>query len=427
MAKRNSKAAPARAPQAKPAEQAPVTAEMPAVEGVEEVVAAACSSAAASPADASVQVAPQPDLSAQAAALEQLRVCLDVRERALRALEASLAGSLAELDARTAALAARERAVSDREDDVSIREAAVDEAMSLGQVLAPAAASRPAADGFLEGPAQDADDLLEGPGMVLEAPPVSVPQVAAQTEEQQREAEAAKALLAKKLNDESEQMLKIVAGLPFLHFVEPRVRKAQSEGKVDVDNALGFYNLALRLLREEYDKTLTASRRFEDAFKESEQEHTTLKEGYDQLRDDFERFRNRIKNDQEGMSARASENLLHMIVPVVDNFQRALKASEGAATVAAVLSGVQMISRMFDDVLKQGGLVLVQAEPGLPFEPKTQEAVGVVETDEYPEDHICEVVQRGYTLAGKLFRAAMVKVARPVSPGYRPVADPLSS
>jgi molecular chaperone GrpE len=377
-------------------------------------------------------------LDVRHAELAELGTCLEVREKALRSFELALAEQLTELERRTRELHEREQVVAEREDDVSIREAAVDEAMSLEREFAPVAAPPPAPTGrpqasashddttFLEGPAEGPDTLLEGPGEVLEMAAPVVPSA------ELIEAEVKKALLRvrdmqqKKLSEETEALLGLIRSLPFLNFVEPRIRKAQAESQIDVDNTLGFYNLSVRLLREEYDKIIALGRRLEEAYRDKDKALTDAQAALDSLRDDFERFRARLKNEQEGMSARANESLLHKIVPVVDNFDRALRASAQASSVESVLAGVQMIYRMFDDVLIQGGLVPIRADLGTPFEPKTQEASVVVETDEYPEDSICEVVQRGYLLGGKVFRPAMVKVARPVSPGYRAVPDPLA-
>ncbi len=70
-----------------------------------------------------------------------------------------------------------------------------------------------------------------------------------------------------------------------------------------------------------------------------------------------------------------------------------------------------MIHRQFEDVLAKEGLVPIKAA-GLPFDPRVHEALMEVETTDVADDMVYEEVQRGYYLAGKVFRPALVKVAR---------------
>jgi molecular chaperone GrpE len=171
-----------------------------------------------------------------------------------------------------------------------------------------------------------------------------------------------------------------------------------------------------RLIRDEWDKMRQLVARQDEEYRrvlrEKEKALVDANAAVTSLQEDFERHRNRSRNEQEGMTVRANEELLRRVVPISDNFARALAASETATNVEAVLSGVKKIYRLFDDVLSQEGLVPIKAEKGDAFNPKVHEALMEIETIEVADDAIYEVVQRGYMLGGKVFRPALVKVAR---------------
>lgn len=358
---------------------------------------------------------------------------LDLREKALRLLERTLADQDDAVREARQKLISLEKSLGEREDDLCIREAALDEAMLLATEMGPEkpGAIEGIADGsgdLLEGPPDAMEAFLEGPSPLAEplpsvapqdksAPmeqkvPLAVPPPATSEQDVARRAEE-----AKKLQAEAEALLALVGDLSFLEFIEPRVKRQLNEKTLDAASMVGYYGLVARLLKEELDKTRQFfSRQEHDMALELRDKDKALLEAnatVTGLQEDFERYRNRAKVEQEGMSLRANEDLLRRIVPIADNFARALSASANVTNVEAVLSGVQMIYRMFDDILSQEGLVPIKATRGTPFDPKVHEALMEVETDEFPEDSIYDEVQRGYYLAGKVFRPGLVKVTRP--------------
>jgi molecular chaperone GrpE len=70
-----------------------------------------------------------------------------------------------------------------------------------------------------------------------------------------------------------------------------------------------------------------------------------------------------------------------------------------------------MILEQFEDVLRREGVEAVMAV-GEPFDPKVHEAIGIVESDDHPEDTVIEEAFRGYTLKSKILRPSMVKVTK---------------
>lgn len=124
---------------------------------------------------------------------------------------------------------------------------------------------------------------------------------------------------------------------------------------------------------------------------------------------DFENFRRRSATEREELVRFAAQRVLENLLPVVDNFERALAHAQGADP-ATLLQGVTMIHRLFMDTLRQQGVEAMNPVGG-PFDPRLHEAVGNIETTEHPDGTVLAVLQQGYTLGGKVIRHAMVQVA----------------
>lgn len=124
---------------------------------------------------------------------------------------------------------------------------------------------------------------------------------------------------------------------------------------------------------------------------------------------DFDNFRRRTLKEKEELAQYASLKLVEQLLPVLDNFQRALQTGEGA-DLGSYAKGVEMIYRQLSQVLEEEGLK--QMEPvGQPFDPELHQAIMQVESEEYEEGIVVEVVQPGYRLKDKVIRPAMVKVS----------------
>ena len=105
-------------------------------------------------------------------------------------------------------------------------------------------------------------------------------------------------------------------------------------------------------------------------------------------------------------------DVLGRILPVIDNFERALKAPTDTVSddVHSFIEGYEMIYKQLMDVLEKEGVTKIDAV-GKPFDPNYHQAVMRVPSDEYDDDIVVEVLQEGYLLGEKTLRPAMVKVA----------------
>lgn len=127
---------------------------------------------------------------------------------------------------------------------------------------------------------------------------------------------------------------------------------------------------------------------------------------------DVENLRKRLQRDKEEFGRYASEQLIRQLLPIVDSLDQALRAARQAPDMAAMLRGVELISRQLMDVLARAGVARIDTI-GKPFDPHLHEAVARVETDDHQaEGMIVEEVQVGYLMHGKVLRPAMVKVAK---------------
>ncbi|AQS59911.1 nucleotide exchange factor GrpE [Desulforamulus ferrireducens] len=127
------------------------------------------------------------------------------------------------------------------------------------------------------------------------------------------------------------------------------------------------------------------------------------------LQADYENLRRRSRQEREEIIKYGSEQLIKNLLPVLDNFQRALAAAGDGGE--KFINGVEMIHRQFFDVLKGEGLAPIPAL-GEQFDPNIHDAVMQVEDSNQPENTVVEELLVGYYLKGKVIRPSMVKVAK---------------
>jgi molecular chaperone GrpE len=125
---------------------------------------------------------------------------------------------------------------------------------------------------------------------------------------------------------------------------------------------------------------------------------------------DFENFRKRVEKEKEEIVCFANERLIHELLPILDNLQRALSMGLDQAGTESILEGVRMVSNQLHSILGACGLEPVEAVGG-PFDPQHHEAVGVLPSDEPVDGTVISELQKGYRLKGKILRPSMVHVA----------------
>jgi molecular chaperone GrpE len=135
---------------------------------------------------------------------------------------------------------------------------------------------------------------------------------------------------------------------------------------------------------------------------------------------DFDNFRKRSRRDIEDAAHRAAEETLRELLPIIDNLERAVMASEQATDPKAVADGVRMVLRQFEDIGNRLGLTRVPTI-GERFDPQIHDAVQHLETTAHPPGTIAMEVVAGYRMGERLVRPAMVVVAKaPAAPAAPP-------
>jgi molecular chaperone GrpE len=147
---------------------------------------------------------------------------------------------------------------------------------------------------------------------------------------------------------------------------------------------------------------------------EPESELDKVKAERDQLVDrvarmqaEFENARKRGERERSEFREFAAGGVIEQFLPVLDNFTLALKST---GTEQQLRSGVELIVKQMEEILRQMQVTPVAAV-GEAFDPRIHEAIGTVDRDDLPDQHVAEEVRRGYKLRDRLLRPAMVRVA----------------
>lgn len=135
------------------------------------------------------------------------------------------------------------------------------------------------------------------------------------------------------------------------------------------------------------------------------------KDKYIRLYSEFENFRRRTAKEKLELIKTASEDVLKEIIPVVDDFERAFKASESENNAANVREGNLLVFNKLVKVLEGKGLQVMTDIIGKPFDADTQEAITQIPAPtEDMKGKVIDVVEKGYTLGDKVVRYAKVVI-----------------
>lgn len=140
-----------------------------------------------------------------------------------------------------------------------------------------------------------------------------------------------------------------------------------------------------------------------------EEEILELKNKYLRLYSDFENYRKRTSKERLDMITNASEDVLKDLIPVVDDFERSLKASESETDSTKVREGDLLIFQKLVRILTSKGLMPMEDLVGKSFDADTQEAITQIPApSEKLKGKVVDVVEKGYKLGDKVVRFAKV-------------------
>ena len=146
----------------------------------------------------------------------------------------------------------------------------------------------------------------------------------------------------------------------------------------------------------------------------SRAEFDKLKAERDQLVDrlarlqaEFENARKRAERERVEFRDYATGSVVEQFLPVLDNFELALKST---GTAAQLRHGVELIVKQMEEILAKMQVNSI-ATVGEAFDPRLHEALGSVDRDDLPDQHVAEEIRRGYKVRERLLRPALVRVA----------------
>jgi len=127
------------------------------------------------------------------------------------------------------------------------------------------------------------------------------------------------------------------------------------------------------------------------------------------LRADFENYKRRVQLDKAADYKYRAQSVLLDILPVLDNFERALAVETTSEEAASLVKGMDMVYRTLLEAVKKEGLEQIEAE-GIAFDPNFHQAVMQEQDDSKETGVVLQELQKGYKLKDRVLRPSMVKV-----------------
>ncbi|KIQ94769.1 HSP-70 cofactor [Anoxybacillus thermarum] len=127
------------------------------------------------------------------------------------------------------------------------------------------------------------------------------------------------------------------------------------------------------------------------------------------LHADFDNYRRRVRLDMEAAEKYRAQSLVSDLLPILDNFERALQVQVEDEKAKSLLQGMEMVYRALVEALKKEGVEVIESV-GKPFDPHVHQAVMQVDDQNYEPNTVVEEFQKGYKLKDRVIRPAMVKV-----------------
>ena len=125
---------------------------------------------------------------------------------------------------------------------------------------------------------------------------------------------------------------------------------------------------------------------------------------------EFDNYRKRVDRERQEQRQAAAADLLEDLLPLVDDFERALTVDAGP-DADAYRKGIELIHKQLLDLLQKRGVTPIETT-GAQFDPHLHQAVAYEPNPDYREGDIVQELRRGYMLGAKLLRPALVKVAK---------------
>lgn len=161
---------------------------------------------------------------------------------------------------------------------------------------------------------------------------------------------------------------------------------------------------------EQENIELTEEEKLQKELNEANEKIATLEDKYLRQVAEFDNYRKRTIKEKAELIKNGGERAIESILPVLDDFERALANMAKDENAAEIMTGVELIYNKFTGILKQNGLQKIETE-GADFNTDFHEAIAIIPApDETLKGKVLDCVQAGYTLNDKVIRHAKVAV-----------------
>jgi molecular chaperone GrpE len=150
----------------------------------------------------------------------------------------------------------------------------------------------------------------------------------------------------------------------------------------------------------------------DEQFRKLQQERDNLYERLARATADYQNSRKRLETEMDQRLQYANASLIKSLLPVIDNFERALAVDLSKADSAQILKGLQVVHDQWLTVLKGQSVEVIAPPPGTLFDPSRHEALMQQASDQYKEPTVTQLLQNGYALHGRTLRPASVAVSK---------------
>ena len=178
----------------------------------------------------------------------------------------------------------------------------------------------------------------------------------------------------------------------------------ESQEQVTTEEAQADFNAQAELVE--------ALARIDSLEKQLEQSQKTEREAMARALAEVENVRRRTQQDIEKAHKFALEKFSNELLPVLDNLERALSAADHEnESLKPMIEGLELTLKSFLDAVRKFGIEVVE-EKNVAFNPELHQAMTLIDSPEHESNHVVDVMQKGYTLNGRLLRPAMVIVSK---------------
>lgn len=192
------------------------------------------------------------------------------------------------------------------------------------------------------------------------------------------------------------------------------MKNKEKDTKKDIDE----------IIEEDTEKTCeepcenSSDEKTEEVSEESENDELTALEKkaadyldrYQRTLAEFDNFRKRTMKEKASMYDDGVRDSVLKLIPVIDNFERAVSSASDSDKESGLYKGIEMVLKQFTEILASLGVSEIEAE-GKEFDPNLHNAVMHIEDENFGENQIVAVLQKGYICKDKVIRPSMVQVA----------------